>query len=50
MCRRQPISKDGKTLTTANLTPGVETQKFSNGDTELRICHRSRVFIKLDTD
>jgi hypothetical protein len=44
------ISKDGKTLTTANLTPGVETQKFSNNDTELRICHRSRVFIKLDTD
>jgi hypothetical protein len=44
------ISKDGKTLTTANLTPGVETQKFSNNDVELRICHRSRVFIKLDTD
>lgn len=44
------ISKDGKTLTTATLTPGVETQTFSNGDVEKRICHRSRVFIKLQTD
>jgi hypothetical protein len=44
------ISKNGKTLTIATLMPGVETQTFSNGDVELRICHRSRVFIKLDTD
>jgi hypothetical protein len=44
------ISESGKTLTLATLTPGVETEIFSNGDIQFRICHRSRVFIKLDTD
>ena len=44
------ISENGKTLTTAILTPGVEIQTFSNGDIEQRICHRSRVYIKLDID
>jgi hypothetical protein len=44
------ISDNGKTLVAATLTPGVETQVFSNGDIEHRICHRSRVYTKLDTD
>lgn len=44
------ISENSKTLTSATLTPGVETQTFSNGDVEHRICHRSRVYIKLDAD
>jgi hypothetical protein len=44
------ISADGRTLTTSILTPGVETITYSNGDIELRICHRSRVYIKLDAD
>lgn len=44
------ISEGGKTLTSATLTPAVEKEIFSNGDTQFRICHRSRVFIKLDTD
>jgi hypothetical protein len=44
------ISENGKTLTLATLTPAVETQIFSNGDIQFRICHSSRVFIKLDTD
>jgi hypothetical protein len=41
------ISRDGKTLIAAHTTPAVETFTFSNGDVEPRICHRSRVFIKL---
>lgn len=44
------ISKDGKTLTVTTRTPGVETQTFSDGTVERRICHRSRVFIKQQTD
>lgn len=44
------ISADGHTLVTSILTPGVETITYSNGDVELRICHRSRVYIKLDND
>ena len=44
------ISADGHTLVTSILTPGVETITYSNGDIELRICHRSRVYIKLDAD
>jgi hypothetical protein len=44
------ISADGRTLTTSILTPGVETITYSNGDVEHRICHRSRVYIKLDAD
>jgi hypothetical protein len=44
------ISKDGNTLTLANVTPVVETISFSNGDVWPRICHRSRVLIKMDKD
>jgi hypothetical protein len=44
------ISANGHTLTTSILTPGVETITYSNGDVEHRICHRSRVYIKLDAD
>jgi hypothetical protein len=44
------ISANGRTLTTSILTPGVETITHSNGDVEHRICHRSRVYIKLDAD
>jgi hypothetical protein len=42
------ISRDGKTLIAAHLAPVVETHSYSNGDVEPQICHRSRVFIKLD--
>ena len=41
------ISEDGKTLTAAHLTPIVETHTYSNGDVDPQICHRSRIFIKL---
>jgi hypothetical protein len=41
------ISGDGKTLTSATLTPTVEINRFSNGDVRPQICHRSRVYIKL---
>jgi hypothetical protein len=44
------ISADGRTLITSDLTPGVETLTYSNGDVEHRICWRSRVLIKLDAD
>lgn len=47
------ISANGHTLTTSILTPGVETITFftSTGpQVEHRICHRSRVLIKLDND
>jgi hypothetical protein len=44
------ISANRHTLTTSILTPGVETITYSNGDVERRICHRSRVYIKLDND
>ena len=45
------VSQDGKTLIAAHLDPVVETHVFSNGDAYPEICHRSRVFIKLqDTD
>jgi hypothetical protein len=44
------ISANGRTLVTSILTPGVETITYSNGDVEHRICHRSRVYIKLDAD
>jgi hypothetical protein len=42
------ISEDGKTLIAAHLTPQVETHTYSNGDVDPEICHRSRVFIKLN--
>jgi len=41
------ISQDGKTLIAAHLAPVVETHSYSNGDVDPQICHRSRVFIKL---
>src|SRR5215813_41863 len=41
------ISNNGSALTLATLDPPVEIVTFSNGDVHKRICHRSRVFIKL---
>jgi hypothetical protein len=41
------ISQNGSTLTLATLDPKVEIVIFSNGDVHKRICHRSRVLIKL---
>ena len=41
------ISQDGKTLIAAHVTTAVETHTYSNGDVDPQICHRSRVFIKL---
>ena len=43
------ISRDGKTLTTTTDTPNVETITFSDGDVHKRICHRSRIELKLKT-
>jgi hypothetical protein len=42
------ISANGHTLTTSILTPGVETVTYSTGDD--RICHRTRVYMKLEAD
>jgi len=44
------ISRNASTLTLATLDPTVEIVTFSNGDVHKRICHRSRVFIKLPND
>jgi len=41
------ISQDHKTLTLAHHEPTVETQTYSGGDVFDRICHRSRIAIKL---
>jgi len=41
------MAVNGMTLTAAHLTPTVETHTYSNGDVEIMICHRSRVFIRL---
>lgn len=41
------ISENGATLTVAHLTPVVEIHTYSNGDVDPEICHRSRIFIKL---
>jgi hypothetical protein len=41
------VSQDGKTLIAAHLAPEVEVHTFSNGDVHPEICHRSRVYIKL---
>jgi hypothetical protein len=41
------VSQDGSTLIAAHLAPVVETHTYSNGDVVPEICHRSRVFIKL---
>jgi len=42
------VSLDGKTLIAAHVTTAVETHTYSNGDVDPQICHRSRVFIKLN--
>jgi len=44
------ISESGKTLIAAHVTTAVETHTYSNGDVDPEICHRSRVYIKLDDD
>jgi hypothetical protein len=44
------ISADGRTLIESFLTTGVEILTYSNGDVLRRICHSSRVYIKLDAD
>ena len=44
------ISKDGNTLTLASVVPTVETITFSNGEVWPRICHRSRIHVKMDKD
>jgi hypothetical protein len=44
------INKNGDTLTLASVVPTVEIMTFSNGDVWPRICHRSRVLIKMDKD
>jgi hypothetical protein len=41
------IAVNGLMLTAAHLVPTVETHYHSNGDVWPMICHRSRVFIKL---
>jgi hypothetical protein len=43
-------SQDGNTLIAAHVAPAVETVTYSNGDVWPMICHRSRVFIKLNDD
>jgi hypothetical protein len=45
------VSNDGQTLIAAHVAPAIEIHSFSNGDVWPEICHRSRVFIKLqDSD
>jgi hypothetical protein len=44
------IGIDAKSLTLANIAPTIEQQTFSNGDVRYRICHRSRVLIKMSND
>jgi hypothetical protein len=41
------ISQDVNTLIAAHTAAAVETVTFSNGDVWPRICHRSRVLIRL---
>jgi hypothetical protein len=41
------IARDHKSLTLASEEPTVEVQTFSNGDVQYRICHRSRILLKL---
>jgi hypothetical protein len=42
------VSRDGNTLIAMQSTAAVETHTHSNGDVDPQICHRSRVFIRLD--
>jgi hypothetical protein len=41
------IALDRKSLTLASEEPTVEVVTFSNGDVHYRICHRSRILLKL---
>jgi len=41
------IARDPKSLTLASEEPTVEVETYSNGDVYSRICHRSRVLLKL---
>jgi hypothetical protein len=41
------IEEDGLTLIGAHITTAVETVSYQNGNVWPRVCHRSRVFIKL---
>jgi hypothetical protein len=41
------IALDRKSLTLASEEPTVEVHTFSNGDVQYRICHRSRILLKL---
>ena len=42
------IGEGAKVLTLASIDPTVETVTFSNGDAWPRICHRSRVLVKME--
>jgi hypothetical protein len=42
------IAKNGDELTLATVDASVETNTNQNGSTSQRVCHRSRVLIKLD--
>jgi hypothetical protein len=42
------VSRDGKTLIAAQTVPTVEIHTYSNGDVDPQICHRSRVYIRLE--
>ena len=41
------IALDRKSLTLTSQEPTVEVETFSNGDVHYRICHRSRILLKL---
>jgi hypothetical protein len=41
------IALDRKSLALASEEPTIEVQTFSNGDVQYRICHRSRILLKL---
>ena len=42
------ISRDHESLTLASEEPTVEVITYSNGDVQYRICHRSRILLKLN--
>lgn len=47
------IANEGKSIVLASVEPTVETITFNSkikGDSEQRICHRSRVLVKMDND
>jgi hypothetical protein len=41
------LALDRKSLTLTSQEPTVEVETFSNGDVHYRICHRSRILLKL---